>query len=88
MKILVATDKFKGSLTSFEACNQIADGVRLVNKNAAIMIKDSAALTALVPAVIALSKDESQQQKLIKNISALGVTDADKIIAEAILSSC
>ncbi len=38
MKILVATDKFKGSLTSFEACNQIAEGIRLVNNNAEVLV--------------------------------------------------
>lgn len=38
MKILVATDKFKGSLTSFEACNHIAEGIRLVNDNAEVLV--------------------------------------------------
>lgn len=38
MKILIAADKFKGSLTSFEACNQIADGILLVNDNAEVLV--------------------------------------------------
>jgi len=38
MKILVATDKFKGSLTSFEACNHIAEGIRLVDDNAEVLV--------------------------------------------------
>lgn len=32
MKIIIATDKFKGSLTSFEACEAIAAGLSLFNK--------------------------------------------------------
>ncbi len=34
MKIIVAPDKFKGSLTSFEACKAISDGIKMANKNA------------------------------------------------------
>lgn len=34
MKIVVAPDKFKGSLTSFEACNSIASGIKLADPNA------------------------------------------------------
>jgi glycerate kinase len=33
MKIIVAPDKFKGSLTSFEACKAISDGLKMANKN-------------------------------------------------------
>lgn len=33
MKIIVAPDKFKGSLTSFQACNSIAAGIKQVDKN-------------------------------------------------------
>ena len=60
----------------------------LVNKNAGIMIKDSEALLKLVPAIIALSKDKALQQKLINNISPLGIKEADRIIAETIISLC
>jgi glycerate 2-kinase len=37
MKIIVATDKFKGSLTSFEACKAISDGIKGANKNAELI---------------------------------------------------
>ena len=60
----------------------------LVNKNAAIMIKDSEALSKLIPEIIALSNDNALQQKLINNISPLGIRNADQVIAEAILQSC
>ncbi|HVU58912.1 MAG TPA: glycerate kinase [Puia sp.] len=36
MKVLIAPDKFKGSLTSFEACNAIATGVRAIDPAAEI----------------------------------------------------
>lgn len=36
MKIIVATDKFKGSLTSFEACKAISDGIKMADKNAEV----------------------------------------------------
>lgn len=32
MKIIVAPDKFKGSLTSFEACNAICKGIKIANQ--------------------------------------------------------
>ncbi len=31
MKVIIATDKFKGSLTSFEACEAIAEGIRTIH---------------------------------------------------------
>ena len=37
MKILVAPDKFKGSLTSFEACSAIGDGIKNVSGNAEVV---------------------------------------------------
>lgn len=68
--------------------HQTVNAQMLVNKNAAMIIKDADAYENLVPAIVSLSKDESLQQKLIKNISPLGVKEADRIIAEAILSMC
>ncbi|MEX1203435.1 MAG: undecaprenyldiphospho-muramoylpentapeptide beta-N-acetylglucosaminyltransferase [Ferruginibacter sp.] len=65
--------------------HQTANAKNLVNKNAAIMISDANALKELVPSVVALSKDEQLQQQLKNNITALGVQDADKVIAETIL---
>ena len=67
--------------------HQTVNAQILVNKHAAIMIKDNEALSKLVPAIISLSKDDALKQKLINNISPLGVKEADRIIAEAILSA-
>ncbi|MEO5983909.1 MAG: undecaprenyldiphospho-muramoylpentapeptide beta-N-acetylglucosaminyltransferase [Ferruginibacter sp.] len=62
--------------------HQTANAERLVNKEAAIMIKDSEAPDKLVEKVIALAKDEHKQDVLKQNISSFSVTDADvKIVA-------
>jgi UDP-N-acetylglucosamine--N-acetylmuramyl-(pentapeptide) pyrophosphoryl-undecaprenol N-acetylglucosamine transferase len=66
--------------------HQTANAKNLVNKNAAIMITDAQALNELVPSVVALAKDEALQQQLKNNIAALGVSDADTVIARTILS--
>lgn len=65
--------------------HQTVNAQNLVNKNAGIMIKDSEALNGLVPAVVALSKDENRQAELKNNIGRLAVLNADEIIAKEIL---
>ncbi|MBL0182362.1 MAG: undecaprenyldiphospho-muramoylpentapeptide beta-N-acetylglucosaminyltransferase [Chitinophagaceae bacterium] len=65
--------------------HQAVNAQSLVNKDAGIMIKDSEALERLVPAVMSLSTDVNKQQELISNISKLGITNADEIIAKEIL---
>ncbi len=67
--------------------HQTANAKNLVNKNAAIMIKDSDALHSLVPAVIALSKDEKKQEALKQNIGQLAISDADEVVAKNILNA-
>jgi glycerate 2-kinase len=37
MRIIIAPDKFKGSLTSFEACKAIGDGIKMTNENAEVI---------------------------------------------------
>jgi glycerate kinase len=37
MRIIVAPDKFKGSLTSFEACRAISDGIKKANEKAEVI---------------------------------------------------
>ncbi len=66
--------------------HQTANAQNLVNKNAGIMVKDNEALDKLIPAIINLLKDEQKQQDLIINISKLGITNADEIIAKEILN--
>lgn len=65
--------------------HQTVNAQSLVNKNAGIMIKDSEAFEQLVPAVVGLSANTNRQQELVSNISKLGISNADEIIAKEIL---
>jgi UDP-N-acetylglucosamine--N-acetylmuramyl-(pentapeptide) pyrophosphoryl-undecaprenol N-acetylglucosamine transferase len=65
--------------------HQTVNAKQLVNKNAAMMIPNSEAMEKVVPAVIALAKDEQKQNELRNNIKRLAITDADKRIAAEIL---
>jgi UDP-N-acetylglucosamine--N-acetylmuramyl-(pentapeptide) pyrophosphoryl-undecaprenol N-acetylglucosamine transferase len=65
--------------------HQTVNAQNLVQKGAAMMIKDSEAGERVVPAILELVKDEQKQIELRKNISGLGVTDADRRVAEEIL---
>jgi len=65
--------------------HQTVNAQKLVNKNAGLMIKDSEALVKLVSSVIGLSKDEQMQELFKNNISKLAITDADEVVAVAIL---
>ncbi|MFC3826432.1 MULTISPECIES: undecaprenyldiphospho-muramoylpentapeptide beta-N-acetylglucosaminyltransferase [Niastella] len=65
--------------------HQTANAQNLVTKQAGLMIKDSEAKEKLVPMVIALAKDEDQQQMLRENIGELAITNADTVVAEEIL---
>ena len=67
--------------------HQTVNAMQLVNKNAAMMVKDADAKEKLVPMIIQLSKETGKQQELKKNIAALGITDADQRIAEEILKT-
>lgn len=67
--------------------HQTVNAVQLVNKNAALMVKDNEAAEKLVFMTIELAKDISKQNELIGNIAVLGVTNADVRIAEEILKS-
>ena len=65
---------------------ETAIGQALVQKGAALMIRDGDVKESLVPAIIALAADEQRQTELTKNISPLGITDADERIADEILN--
>lgn len=64
--------------------HQTVNAMHLVNKNAALMIKDSEAKEKLVASVTELAKDESKQQTLKENIAKLAVANADQVIAKEI----
>ncbi len=67
--------------------HQAVNAMQLVNKNAALMVKDSEAAEKLVFMTIELTKDESKQQELKNNIGLLAITDADKRIAVEVLGN-
>lgn len=67
--------------------HQTVNARQLVNKNAALMIKDSEALDKVVPEIIRLAADVKQQEDMKKNIAALAITDADNVIANEILNA-
>jgi UDP-N-acetylglucosamine--N-acetylmuramyl-(pentapeptide) pyrophosphoryl-undecaprenol N-acetylglucosamine transferase len=65
--------------------HQTKNAEALVNKDAALMVKDHEAKQKLIPALLGLLKDEEQQQKLSLNISRLAKPDATKRIVEEVL---
>ena len=67
--------------------HQTANAMQLVNKNAALLVKDNEAKEKLEFMVIELAKDTGKQEELITNIAKLAITDADKRIAEEIIKA-
>ena len=57
----------------------------MVNKNAAILVKDRDASRKLVLTLLELLSDSSKQEKLSNNIKKLAVKDAADRIAEIAL---
>lgn len=66
--------------------HQTVNAKHLVDKNAAVMIKDSEAKNELVKTVIDLMNNETKQNQLKQNIQNLAITNADEVIAKAILN--
>lgn len=67
--------------------HQTHNAMSLVNRNAALIVKDADAKTSLVPEVIKLAKNELLKKQFSENCKALAVKDADRIIANEILKS-
>jgi len=67
--------------------HQTVNAKRLVDKHAALMVKDSDAKNVLVQQAIDLALNEAEQQTLRNNIAALAIADADDIIANEILKA-
>ncbi len=65
--------------------HQSANARKLVEKQAALMVKDSEAQRILTDRAIALALDDNKRKELSNNIEKLKITDADKIIANEIL---
>lgn len=67
--------------------HQTVNAMNLVEKGAALMIKDNEAIDKLGPTLIRLSENEEKQNTLKNNIAAYAVQDADERIAMEILKS-
>ena len=67
--------------------HQTANAKNLVNKNAAMMIKDGDAMNELVKDIISLVKDEQKLDTFKNNIAKLSITNADEVVAKNILQS-
>lgn len=67
--------------------HQTANAKALVDKGAAVMIKDSDAKDKLVNEVIALAADPQKRLALANNIQKLAIKDADYQIAKTILDN-
>lgn len=65
--------------------HQTANAMYLVNKNAALIIKDENVNQDLVKSVIALCKNLEKQNELKENIKKLGISNASETIANEIL---
>ncbi|MEX6685913.1 undecaprenyldiphospho-muramoylpentapeptide beta-N-acetylglucosaminyltransferase [Danxiaibacter flavus] len=65
--------------------HQTVNAKQLVDKDAAMMVKDEEAKGKLFPAILSLAKNDALQEKLKYNIAALAITDADEKIAKAII---
>jgi UDP-N-acetylglucosamine--N-acetylmuramyl-(pentapeptide) pyrophosphoryl-undecaprenol N-acetylglucosamine transferase len=67
--------------------HQTANAMALVNKNAALMVKDADAGSDLVNTLLKLMAHDNLQKELKNNISTLAVKNADEIIASQILQA-
>jgi UDP-N-acetylglucosamine--N-acetylmuramyl-(pentapeptide) pyrophosphoryl-undecaprenol N-acetylglucosamine transferase len=65
--------------------HQTFNARRLVEKNAALIVKDEEANEKLVPRIIELLKDETGRKQLSQNISKMANTDADDLVADKII---
>jgi UDP-N-acetylglucosamine--N-acetylmuramyl-(pentapeptide) pyrophosphoryl-undecaprenol N-acetylglucosamine transferase len=65
--------------------HQSVNARQLVEQSAGLMIPDAEAREKLVTTIVQLAGDVPKQALLKKNIARLGVTDADVVIARAIL---
>jgi UDP-N-acetylglucosamine--N-acetylmuramyl-(pentapeptide) pyrophosphoryl-undecaprenol N-acetylglucosamine transferase len=65
--------------------HQTKNAMALVEKDAALMIKDAAAVQVLVPAALKLLQDNQRQEIFKENIGRLAKPNAAKEIAATVL---
>jgi UDP-N-acetylglucosamine--N-acetylmuramyl-(pentapeptide) pyrophosphoryl-undecaprenol N-acetylglucosamine transferase len=67
--------------------HQTVNAMNLVNEQAAMIVKDSAARENLVPAAISLAADADRRRYLAGHISRLAIQDADDVVAKDMLET-
>ncbi len=67
--------------------HQTANAMYLVNKNAALIVKDGEAPFVLIDVLTELMRSEILQSQLKENIAKLAIANADEIIAKEILKN-
>jgi len=67
--------------------HQTVNAKYLVDRDAALMVKDSEVNAKLFGAITRLATDDVLQEKLRTNIAKYAVTNADEVIAREILAS-
>lgn len=67
--------------------HQTANAMYLVDKQAALLVKDAEAKDKLIPTLLELIQNEEEQKKMKQNIAALAKVDADIFIAKEILKT-
>lgn len=67
--------------------HQAVNAMQLVNRNAALVVKDSEARDKLVFMAIELTMDTGKQEEMKAHIAALAITNADQRIAEELLKA-
>lgn len=65
--------------------HQTKNAMALVNKDAAVMLKDADATARLKEVLTGLLNDDTRREELRKNIAGLAIRDSDEIIAKEIL---
>jgi UDP-N-acetylglucosamine--N-acetylmuramyl-(pentapeptide) pyrophosphoryl-undecaprenol N-acetylglucosamine transferase len=65
--------------------HQTKNAMSLVNKNAAILVRDDEAKVKLVKAAIALMKDNARQEELSINAGKLALLNSANVIAKEVL---
>lgn len=67
--------------------HQTVNAQQLVNKNAALMVKDAEAKNEVVKMAIGLAADKNKRNEISANLSKLAITDAAERIADEILNT-
>jgi len=65
--------------------HQTKNALALVNKNAAVLVRDADAKDKLIKSVVQLVKDDASRDELSTNIKKLALLDADEVIAKQII---